>query len=481
MHAVVYDYGSTTPQRLVSALGKAGLEVTLTSDPSTVRGEYALVLPDRHDDGAGLAKGVNEKAPSIIRQHLASGRPLLAVGFSLQLLLSGKTAPEMPNGLDIFRANSAVFDPHTADDAERPLKVPHVGFSFVVGLDRHPHLKTVVPEGEEGAWFYFRHALCAPARVPFAEVAVAHHGVPFAGAIWRENVLALQFLPELSGSSGHLALKSWAVRPRRGDRMTLAKRVIPVVSVDASGEPARGFQRGGLDVPHLESIARYHDEDGADEIWLHLQNPDERGAAALFDPVKGVRERTAVPLVAWGAIRSSADARLLVGLGADRVIVDAADPAIEDIGVAVQDIANAVGKSAVSVALVTRRRVRDIEAGSVAWELCADDGTPLGRDAVTLARSLADLGAGELVIRPWLQGFQAGDARGHDPELVDRLLSLLPEQLVSVGWDIDPTDLVPALLMGADGVASERLFNTGACTLAAAKEKLATFGIPLRV
>jgi glutamine amidotransferase len=48
--------------------------------------------------------------------------------------------------------------------------------------------------------------------VPQAEVAVCHHGVPFAGAIWRGPIVALQFLPELSGSLGVALLGAW----RRG-------------------------------------------------------------------------------------------------------------------------------------------------------------------------------------------------------------------------------------------------------------------------
>jgi glutamine amidotransferase len=210
MHVVVFDYGASTPQRLASALRAADLEVTLTSEPEGIRGEYALVLPDKHDDPSSLARGARERATDFVRAHHEKGRPLLAVGFGLQLLLAGRTHEDMPNGLGLFRANSAVFDPRMADEAERPLKVPHVGYSFVVGLDRHPTLQHVVPEGAQGAWFYFRHRLCAPARVPFAEVAVAHHGVPFAGAIWREKLLALQFLPELSGQIGVEVLRRWA-------------------------------------------------------------------------------------------------------------------------------------------------------------------------------------------------------------------------------------------------------------------------------
>jgi glutamine amidotransferase len=115
----------------------------------------------------------------------------------------------MPAGLGVFQAPVQRFDPRVTDEGERPLMTPHTGPSFVVGLDRHPTLSELVPRGEAGCWFTFHHRLCAPARVPQADVAVCHHGVPFAGAIWRNNVLAVQFLPEMSGRSGLDFLRAW--------------------------------------------------------------------------------------------------------------------------------------------------------------------------------------------------------------------------------------------------------------------------------
>ena len=73
----------------------------------------------------------------------------------------------------------------------------------------HPFLSALVPKGEPGVWMTFRHRLCAPSRIPQADVAVCHHGVPFAGAIWKDNVLALQFLPEHSGKNGIDILRLW--------------------------------------------------------------------------------------------------------------------------------------------------------------------------------------------------------------------------------------------------------------------------------
>ena len=112
--------------------------------------------------------------------------------------IAGDRTPEHPG-----------FAKRMTDDGERPLLCPHVGHSLVVGLDRNPILSTLVPRGEPGVWLSFRHRLCAPSRVPQAEVAICHHGVPFAGAIWRDRILAVQFLPEHSGRLGLDALRAF--------------------------------------------------------------------------------------------------------------------------------------------------------------------------------------------------------------------------------------------------------------------------------
>lgn len=207
---LVLDYGISEPERLLGALEKAGINARVSSTVYDVRTADRLILPTAQDDDFALSRGIGTGYLDAIRQHLHLQRPLLAIGLGLQLLLDGQCHPGMPPGLGVFQVPVAKFDPRMLDESERPLKSPHVGFSFVVGLDRHPHFRTLVPTDEAGAWFYFRNRLCAPARVPFAEVAVAHHGVPFAGCIWRDAVTAAQFLPELSGGVGISFLQSWA-------------------------------------------------------------------------------------------------------------------------------------------------------------------------------------------------------------------------------------------------------------------------------
>lgn len=260
--------------------------------------------------------------------------------------------------------------------------------------------------------------------------------------------------------------------------MTLARRVVPILDVTPEGAAATSFVRGGLEVPHFEAIARFHAQDGADEVWLRLVEPDARGAAGLFEPLNALRERLFVPLVAWGSVRSAADARLLVGLGAERVVVDAlGDPTLDPYALT-RDLALAVGSDRLSVAVVVRRVV--VPSRRVVWELCMPSGEGTGQDALGAILALVGAGAGEVVVVPQYLPSEGPPRIAHDADLVDALLPSLSVPVVSVGDDKDPADMAATLLMGADGTASATLFADGSVSVSQTKRALAEYGIPLR-
>ncbi len=209
MTALVLDYALARPRRLLAALAVAGIDARLSETPLMAKSADLLIVPDGDDADDALARGISSGVLDAIAGHVDQKKPLLCVGLGLHFLLEGRTHPQMPAGLGVFRAQVQRFNPRLTDEAERPLLSPHAGPSLVVGLDRHPFLNVLVGKGEHGVWMTFRHRLCAPSRVPQADVAVGHHGVPFAGAIWRDNILAVQFLPEHSGKAGVDLLRLW--------------------------------------------------------------------------------------------------------------------------------------------------------------------------------------------------------------------------------------------------------------------------------
>lgn len=172
-------------------------------------------------------------------------------------------------------------------------------------------------------------------------------------------------------------------------------------------------------------------------------------------------------------MRSASDARLTLGMGADRVVIDAGDPEITDPLGTVHAIAQAVGPDGVSVA-VTVRRVAATH--TFAWERCLTTGEGTGQDAITFLVELARLGAGELVLIPSFQG----QLTSHPSDLVERLSTDVEVQLVSLGAEKEPADLAAPLLMGADAVATSTLFCDGSVQVADIKAMLREYGVAVR-
>ena len=254
--------------------------------------------------------------------------------------------------------------------------------------------------------------------------------------------------------------------------MTVAKRLIPLLEFAPSGALVDPFVRGGIGIDYVEAAVGYLVREGAEEVWLRLVDADAGGAAGLFDPLQKVRAHHFVPLVAWGSVKSLADARLVTGLGADRVVVDI-DPTDPDgAEQLIFQMAQSLGQDAVAVAVNVRRIAQS--AGS-AWELCDERGTGCGIDAVGGLLELAQAGAGELV----LQAFFEGKSAGHPADLVERLSQVLPIQIVTRGQEREPRDLGPPLLMGADAVVT-KLLSSGALSLEELKRSMREMGLAVR-
>jgi imidazole glycerol phosphate synthase subunit HisF len=264
--------------------------------------------------------------------------------------------------------------------------------------------------------------------------------------------------------------------------MTLARRICAVVPCDDAGKPRRPFTKGGLDVDFIEAIAHHLANDGADEVWLRVDSSTTvgmhssvgRGPNALFSPLSVLEKRTFVPVVAWAAAPTPADARLLLGFGADRVVVDAHLGLPDPLGF-IGRVAQTAGADRVVAALAVRRFVSDKGIG---WELVDTHGNGTGIDAITLAARLPATGACEILLVPSVQAPQS-ERFIHDGELIEKVSAMSNVPVLSVGEDRDLADVAAPLLMGADGVVTS-LFASGSPTITAGKLALAEYGLPLR-
>ncbi|MCS6771315.1 MAG: imidazole glycerol phosphate synthase subunit HisH [Kiritimatiellae bacterium] len=196
----ILDYEAGNLGSVTNAFRFLEIPARVVAEPSALRGISAMVLPGVGAFGDCLAKLRARGFEGPVRSWIMEGRPFLGICVGLQALYEGsEESPGVP-GLGIFRGVVRRFP-------ERPdLKVPQIGWNSVRQVKPDCPLFAGIPDE---SYFYFVHSYRAEAGGD--EVAgVADYGGPFAAAVWRDNVLAIQFHPEKSQKVGLALLQNFA-------------------------------------------------------------------------------------------------------------------------------------------------------------------------------------------------------------------------------------------------------------------------------
>jgi cyclase len=251
----------------------------------------------------------------------------------------------------------------------------------------------------------------------------------------------------------------------------LAKRVIPCLDVQ-NGRVVKGVQFLGLrDAGDPVECARRYDAEGADEITFLDITASHEGRGTLLDTVARTADQVFVPLTVGGGVRSEDDVRALLAAGADKVSFNTA--AVKDPDV-VQRCSGACGAQAIVVAIDAKRR-----KDGAGWEVFLHGGrTATGLDAVAWAVRAAELGAGEILLTSMDKD---GTLSGYDLALTRAVSDAVPIPVVASGGVGSPAHLLAGLVEGhASAVLAASIFHDGTCTIGAAKDLLASAGIPIR-
>jgi cyclase len=255
--------------------------------------------------------------------------------------------------------------------------------------------------------------------------------------------------------------------------MSLAKRLIPCLDVDA-GRVVKGTRFVDLrDAGDPAELAARYGQEGADELVFLDVTATVEGRRATHDVISRTAEEVFIPLTVGGGVRSEDDVRALLLAGADKVSVNTAavrDPAM------LARCAERFGTQCMVVAVDARRR-----NGSPSWEVVVDAGrTPTGLDAVEWAAdATVKHGAGEVLLTSMDRD---GTGEGYDIELLRAVCDAVRVPVVASGGAGRLEHFAEALTVGrADAVLAASRFHFGELTLGQVKSYLAERGIEVRL
>src|SRR5262245_48753927 len=254
----------------------------------------------------------------------------------------------------------------------------------------------------------------------------------------------------------------------------LTKRIIPCLDVDR-GRVVKGVNFLNLrDAGDPVEVSRRYEEAGADELVFLDISASHEGRDIMLDVVRRVSEQLFMPFTVGGGIRTLDDATLLIQAGAEKVSINSA-------GVRTPELITAVARKFGSCATVVNIDPRRVcKNGQEVWEVHINGGrVPTGLEAVTWARRVEELGAGEIV----LTSMDAdGTKAGYDLPMTRAVAEAVSIPVVASGGAGSPEHLYQALTVGkADAALAASIFHYNEYGIAATKRYLAERGVPVRI
>lgn len=187
----VIDYNTGNLCSVINALGRIGVESVVTNDPEIIISADKILLP-----GVGAADKAmdNLRANGLDVLIKTLKKPTLGICVGMQLMCESSSEGDV-QCMGIFNTKVVKFD-------SQAVKVPHVGWNTITNLktDLFRYVK-------DDSFVYYVHSFHAELSVD--TIATTNYGIPFSGALSRDNFFGVQFHPEKSGDIGEVILKNF--------------------------------------------------------------------------------------------------------------------------------------------------------------------------------------------------------------------------------------------------------------------------------
>jgi len=196
----IIDYGMGNLGSVTNACRFLELDARIVTQPGELDACSGIILPGVGAFGDCM-EHLNEHGFSdAIRSAVADGKPYLGMCLGLQVLFRESEESPGAEGLGIL--------PGTVKRFQRPAeyKIPQIGWNGVRQVKPECALFESV---DDGAFFYFVHSYCVEPSDSDLVSGVTDYGGEYCSAVWRDNVMAVQFHPEKSQKDGLQMLRNF--------------------------------------------------------------------------------------------------------------------------------------------------------------------------------------------------------------------------------------------------------------------------------
>lgn len=251
----------------------------------------------------------------------------------------------------------------------------------------------------------------------------------------------------------------------------LTKRIIPCLDVK-EGRVVKGIQFVELrDAGDPVELARFYDEQGADELVFLDISASHEGRKTMAEVVKAVASELAIPFTVGGGINSLEDMKVILRAGADKVSLNTAAVLRPEL---ITEGANFYGSQCIVVAIDAKY---DDKLGT--WRVYTHGGRKeTERDVISWAREAVERGAGELL----LTSMDAdGEKKGFNIALTKAVSEAVSVPVIASGGAGNADHFAEAFLEGkADAALAASIFHYKETSVAEVKESVKQRGVLIR-
>jgi cyclase len=266
----------------------------------------------------------------------------------------------------------------------------------------------------------------------------------------------------------------------------LAKRIIPCLDVE-NGKVVKGVRFKNLRVEGDPAELSYtYEQQGADEVvFLDITASHEKRDIFL-DVVGRTADTIFIPFTVGGGIRSVKDVGRVLLAGADKVALNTTAIRRPE---AIKECSEKFGSQCIVVSIDakrnyekphSRRNIVDTPEGKCWWNVYIEGGrVPVRLDAVSWARRVEKLGAGEILLTSMDRD---GTRVGYDIELTRTIVENVNIPVIASGGAGGPDEIFEVLTRGnADAALAASIFHESQYTVNQVKQFLNDKGVPVRL
>ena len=192
MKIVIVDYGMGNIKSINSALKYVGIDdILLSNKYADIKSADKLILPGVGSFAKAMLNIKKLEIDSILEDIVVNEKkPILGICLGMQLLSKSSNEDGLNNGLGFISSEVRKFNINN-------LKIPHVGFNQV-DFDNSSKLYDGLDNLSD---FYFTHSFQMQSEQNIGQ-ASCNYGFDFIASYEMDNIVGVQFHPELSQTNG---------------------------------------------------------------------------------------------------------------------------------------------------------------------------------------------------------------------------------------------------------------------------------------